>query len=250
MTFHHKAQNAEQRASRAQHAMPCAKMSSPSCTSGEKRELNEQLVANVAPALQSLQQESQAAAKRHEALSAVTMAYMKLQVEALGKMNEKLDSHETRLQKVEERQKQADEHVARLKKLEKHQKQADDHEVRLKKLETLLIPKQRRVPSPPGERAFAQAAARASSKVHVRGPREPDGWCRLSVPVRKLLRSAAFARLKFSRVFHGALGTKLLTSRPFTCFSRHISALSACRCLCPRLPRILYTRSLLLFICC
>ena len=142
MTFHMlvvKAQNAEQRgASRAPHkqteraplAVPCAKLPSPSCTSGEKRELNEQLVANMAPALQSLQQESQAAAKRHDALSAVTMAYMKLQVEVLGKINDKLDSHETRFQKVEERQKEADEHVARLKKIEKPQKEADDHKVR------------------------------------------------------------------------------------------------------------------------
>ena len=73
---------------------------------------------NVAPALKSLQQESQAAAKRHEALSEATVTYMRLQVELLGKMNEKLDSHETRLQKVEERQEEADEHVARLKKVE------------------------------------------------------------------------------------------------------------------------------------
>ena len=71
---------------------------------------------NVAPALNSLQQESQATAKRHEALSEATVAYMRLQVELLGKMNEKLDSHETRLQ-VEVRQ-EADEHVARLKKVE------------------------------------------------------------------------------------------------------------------------------------
>ena len=48
---------------------------------------------NVAPALKSLQQESQAATKRYEALSEATVAYMRLQVELLGKMNEKLDSH-------------------------------------------------------------------------------------------------------------------------------------------------------------
>ena len=57
------------------------------------------------------------AAKRHEALSKATVAYMRLHVELLGKMNEKLDSHETHLQKVEERQ-EVDEHVARLRKVE------------------------------------------------------------------------------------------------------------------------------------
>ena len=64
------------------------------------------------PPPQSLQQQSQAAAKRHEALSETTAAYMRLQVEVLGKLNDKLDGHEDRLKKVEEQHKEAEEHGA------------------------------------------------------------------------------------------------------------------------------------------
>lgn len=216
------------------------------------RDLNKQLLAglkHMAPALTSLEQsqaatitamrqlheQSLSSAKRQEAVNAVTAAFMEQQVQALASLTHQLNGHETRL--------------------EQHRKQADNHEVRLQKLETLLIPKQRRVPPPPtpGDRAFAPAAARAPSKVHVRDPNEPDGWCRLSVPARELLRSAAFARLKFGRVFYGALGTKPLTSRPL-----HLLFPSLFCTLClplpvpaiVPLPRILYTRSLLLFVCC
>ena len=191
---------------------------------GVERELNEQLVAslkNVAPALQSLQQESQAAAKRHEALSEAaakrhealseaTVAYMKLQVEMLGKMNDKLDSHETRLQKVEERQKEADEHVARFKKVEKRQKEADEHVARLKKVEALLEQRQA-PPPPPSEKRAPFAFASAPSKVHklrMRAHREPTGWCKLSGPARELLRRTALKRLEAGYgIFYGALGT-------------------------------------------
>ena len=117
---------------------------------------------NVAPALKSLQQESKAAAKRHEALSEATVAYMRMQVELLGKMNEKLDSHETHLQKVEERQ-EADEHVARLTKVEACSSCGKCRRRRSR----------RQLPPHPRQAKCIKC---------VRAHRELNGWCKFSGP--------------------------------------------------------------------
>ena len=74
---------------------------------------------------------------------------MKLQVEMLWKLNDKLDSHETRLAQ--------------------HQKHAAEIDERLESVATLV--ELRHVPAP-----LPPPAERAPSKVHVSGPRDCAAW--------------------------------------------------------------------------
>ena len=107
---------------------------------------------------------------------------MKLQMEVLWKLNDKLDSHETRLAQ--------------------HEKHAAEFDERLKSVETLL--ELRHVPAPlppPGERA--------PRKVRVRSPRdrERNGLSKLSAEARELLRRVGLECLQRCRhAFYGAIG--------------------------------------------
>ena len=167
---------------------------------GEKREwdLNEQLVASlkevaqVAPALKSLQQE------RKE-----TRECIRQQTKALMKLNAKLDSHEERLI---HHQKQADDHEMRLKKVETKQKEVEEHAERLKRVESLL--EQRQLPlQPPEEVAFAPAPTTVYKAIRALGTRKPTSWCKLPAEGRELLRRVALERMQRGRnMFFGAIG--------------------------------------------
>ena len=175
-------------------------------------------VKHVGPAalhsMQQLHEQRQTSATREEALNETTATCMKLQVEVLWKLNDKLDSHETRLAQ--------------------HQTHAAEFDERLKCVKTLVELRHVPVPLPPHEE-------RAPHKVRVHGARdrEPNGCSKLSAEARELLRRVALERLPPRVLRRDRCASAKHSSRPAP------SAYRTCA-LCPlvlpepRLPRVLY----------